>query len=66
MPSTDIDGTPIQIFGATEVRDMFAIMFKGDRDRWQIDMGTKAALYEKMHKFLEEPEVTKWLEEHEA
>jgi len=65
MATTDIDGTPLLIFGAQEVVTLLGIL--EDAQLYLEHLGghdaTLAAKIAKITKFLNDPQVAKWLKE---
>lgn len=65
MATTDIDGTPLLMFGATEVVTLLGFLedIQLRNDEWAMNDAALSAKIVKIKKFLAKPEVVKWLEE---
>ena len=65
MASTNIDGTPILILGALEVVPLLGVLEDAEylTDCYGNDTSI-ASLVAKIKRFLEDPDVIKWLEAH--
>jgi len=53
MATTDINGTPLLVLGAIEAKDLLAVVYGG----------AYTPSVDKLKKFLDYPEVVKWLKE---
>ena len=65
MATTDIDGTPILVFGAPEVVTLLGFLedIQLCNDEWAVNDAALSAKIAKIKKFLDKPEVIKWLRE---